>query len=353
MAYPKRKPADAGPDEVKALREAIAADSLARLYVFHGEETYLRDHYLSEMKKLLCGELPELNFELFDGKSCTPEVLREAILAYPAFGGRRLVVARDCDIIRATGGLAALAEELFPELPDTTTLVFLYDTLEYRLPTDKEKDMLQLVRKHGRIVDFRRADPPALEKWVCSHFRALGKECSREVAQNLIFLSGGLMNDLYPEIQKIGHFAADDTITAEDVRTMVIPTVDAKVFEMTDAVLRGDTTLALRELSKLFATGEEPIMISAALAKQLRQYYTACVLAASGWDEGEFARLTGTKSPYVINKFARMARSADLSRARERMMLCAETDLALKSSGGDRQQLLELLVLRLAGKDSL
>ena len=33
------------------LKKDIANGSIGRLYVFHGEETYLRDFYLGQMKK--------------------------------------------------------------------------------------------------------------------------------------------------------------------------------------------------------------------------------------------------------------------------------------------------------------
>ena len=35
------------------LKKDIANGSIGRLYVFHGEETYLRDFYLGQMKKKL------------------------------------------------------------------------------------------------------------------------------------------------------------------------------------------------------------------------------------------------------------------------------------------------------------
>lgn len=350
MAYSKKRNADAGPDEVKALREALAADALAPLYVFHGEETYLRDHYLAEMKKHLCGDLPELNCEIFEGKACTPDLLRDAVLAFPAFGGRRLVIVRDYDILRAPAAMAELARELFPDIPETTTLVFVYYTVEYRIPGEKDKELFQLISKHGRIVEFRRAEQPALEKWISNHFRAMGKSCDRAEASYLIARCGGLMAELLPEIEKIGHFAPGERITTTDIDAVSTPSVESRVFSLTDAVIAGDRPGALRELFKLAANREEPIVILGAVAKQMRQLYAVCVAQAAGEGEDTLAKLADIRHSFVLDKMRRAARYTDISRARAAVCACAETDLALKSSGGDRWQLMEQLVYRLTGE---
>lgn len=345
MAYPSRK-SDGGPDELKALREALAAEQPAPLYVFHGEESYLKEHYIARLKELLCGGLPELNCDVFDGKACTPDALRDAVLAYPAFGGRRLVIARDCDIMRATGGLADMARELFPAMPEECVLVFCYDTIEYKTP---DKEMLQLVCRAGRVVDFKRAELPALEKWVISHFRALSKVCDRAEASYLIYLCGGLMNELWPEIQKIGHFCEGERITRADIDAVATPSVDARVFDLTDAVSAGQTAKALHVLQDLFALQEEPIAILAVLSNHMRQLYAASLLQKQGQGERELMKLAGVRHPFVAKKLLAAARSMDTDRIRTACVACAETDVALKSLVGDRRRMLELLLYRISG----
>lgn len=43
----------AGGGGLTKLKEALAAGDLGTAYIFHGEESYLREFYLSEMKKQL------------------------------------------------------------------------------------------------------------------------------------------------------------------------------------------------------------------------------------------------------------------------------------------------------------
>ena len=56
---PKGKPDTAGYE--KFLKD-LERGTLGRLYLFHGEETYLRDHYLGKLKeKLLAGGMGAFN----------------------------------------------------------------------------------------------------------------------------------------------------------------------------------------------------------------------------------------------------------------------------------------------------
>ena len=52
----KKKPESNGLQELKM---ALKAKELGRLYFFHGEETFLLNHYLIQMKKLLLDPLTE------------------------------------------------------------------------------------------------------------------------------------------------------------------------------------------------------------------------------------------------------------------------------------------------------
>ena len=40
-------------DNLQILKQSIKTKEMDRLYIFHGEESYLREYYLSEMRKRL------------------------------------------------------------------------------------------------------------------------------------------------------------------------------------------------------------------------------------------------------------------------------------------------------------
>ena len=64
----------------KQLKQDISAGTLGRLYIFHGEEAYLRDFYLGQMKKkLLPAGMEEFNLHTFQPKECDPKRLEQAV----------------------------------------------------------------------------------------------------------------------------------------------------------------------------------------------------------------------------------------------------------------------------------
>ena len=59
-------------DDLQVLKTAIRSGAPDRLYIFHGEEVFLLNHYLEQLKKVLLDDLTEsfnshkLNNETFD-----------------------------------------------------------------------------------------------------------------------------------------------------------------------------------------------------------------------------------------------------------------------------------------------
>ena len=44
-------------DNLQELKASIKNKDLGRLYIFHGEETFLLNHYFEQMKKILLDDL--------------------------------------------------------------------------------------------------------------------------------------------------------------------------------------------------------------------------------------------------------------------------------------------------------
>ena len=114
----------------RELKRELAAESIGRLYIFHGEETYLRDHCVKEMReKLLTGGLDEFNHHVLPAKDFTIQRLRELVDAMPMMSERTLVAVYDYDIYK--GDKEALTE-LLSDLPDYVCLIFIYDVIPYK-----------------------------------------------------------------------------------------------------------------------------------------------------------------------------------------------------------------------------
>ncbi len=85
----------AGGGGLTKLKEALAARDLGTAYIFHGEESYLREFYLSEMKKQLVAGFESFNYHRMEGKGLTVQALTETVEALPMMAQRTMVQVVD------------------------------------------------------------------------------------------------------------------------------------------------------------------------------------------------------------------------------------------------------------------
>lgn len=342
---PKRDKADN--TAMRELKRALKEGTPRRLYLFHGEEAFLRDYYLARLKQALLPQgLEDFNLHAAQGRDCSVEWIEQAVDCLPMMSGRTLVIVTDFDLY----GLGEKAKERLLEvlsaLPDYCCLVFVYDLLPYK--ADGRSKLSALLKKEGAVVNFQRQEQGDLTDWICRQFKKAGKTVDTEDARYLIFLCGDLMHDLAAEIAKAAAYADHPRVTRADMDAVAVPKLDAVVFQMTDAMARKDFDKAASVLADLLHGQQPPIMILSAMGKYFRQLYTARLYLEAGRGRGELMELWGMKSAYPADKLLDAARRFSLPWCRYAMRRCAETDTALKSSYGQEGELLTALLMELA-----
>lgn len=340
---PKGKPDTAG---YQKLKQDLKHGTLGSLYVFHGEEAYLRDYYLGEMKKkLLPPGMEAFNYHVIQGKEFDLKVLAQTVDCLPMMSPRTLIVVNDYDLFKGDKeGLTALLKDL----PDYVCLVFVYDLIEYK--SDARTKLAAVLKDKGSVVPFNRQEQGDLVDWIARRFRAMDHDIGTEDAKYLIFLCGDLMHTLISEIGKIGAYASHRRVTRQDIDAVATPQLDAVVFQMTDAISAGDFDKAASVLGDLYHMQEPPIKLLAALGKQLRQLYTARLALEHRKGSRYLMELWGLRSAYPAERMMQSARRFSLAWCRRAVIRCGETDLAMKSTGADGEELLTGLLMELAVK---
>ena len=245
---PKGKADTAG---YQQLKKDLSAQAPGKLYILHGEETYLRDYCLNQLKELiLSGGMGTFNFHEIPAKEMSPRRLEEALDCLPMMAQRTLVQVTDFDLFKAGEKDREAYAKLFEELPDYVCLVFVYDLIPYK--GDARTKLAGAIKRSGVVVNFPRQETGELVKWVRRRFRALGKDIDGNLASELIFLCGDLMTNLIGEIEKIGAYAKGSQITRADIDAVATPQLDTVVFRMTDAIGAGKFDQAAQVLGELF-----------------------------------------------------------------------------------------------------
>ena len=339
---PKSKPDTSG---FEKLKKDLSAGRPDRLYIFHGEETYLRDHYLGRLREaVLTGGLGEFNRHDLSARDMSPHALEEAVDCLPMMAERTLVEVTDFDLFKAGEKDREGYIRILSNLPDYCCLVFLYDILEYK--PDARTKLAQTVKAHSTVVNFARQSPRELVDWVRRHFKAQGKEIDSRLCEELIFLCGDLMHSLQQEIGKIAAFAKGDKITRADIEAVATPQLSAVVFRIADAIGEKNFDRAAATLGELYQMQKSPYEIMGAFGKQMRQLYSARLALAGGKGAAWVAQLWGMR--YPADRLLVSARRFSLQWCRRAVIRCAQTDLAMKSTGQDAKELMTTLLLELA-----
>jgi DNA polymerase-3 subunit delta len=344
MAKGKKAPANAGYDQLKA---DIRAGNFRKMYIFYGEERYLLENYRAQLrKKLVSGPAEDFNYHRFQEENWSMDDLSEAVEAIPMMSDRSLVEVVDVDPFARPESERQALTTLFSELPDYCTLIFIYDAVEWK-PDKRMKKLWAALDAAALQVEFPKQPESQLIPWIRRHLATAQKTMSDDLCRYLLLQTGGSMTVLAAELQKLICYTDQPQITRKDIDDVVIPVMEAAIFDITKDIGRKNFDAALQKLRDLLRQDTEPISINAVIGRQLRQLYCAKVLSEHGKGPYDLTKLYGLWDS-AAREIYNQARGFRKQMLRQALRISAQTDYALKSSGAEEEALLEMMVLKMA-----
>ena len=331
------------------LRETIKSGNTAGVYLFCGEEEYLKRHYLGELRRLLVpdeGIAPFVHFS-FDGEKIDLDLLREAVASPAMFGGK---------LIEWHGAtLEGMKEKEISELEsfvsetadDGESTVVIIATAE-GLDTGTEKRPSKLFSRLGRMlraVPFYHSTDSALLSWIRRHLAAEGLSYAADVPSAILARVGHDMMRLDSEIEKLAAYAKQNAITSlteKEVSYVCIRTVESDAFSLTNALLDGKVEDAYAYLGDMKLRRVDPLAILGQVSRLYADLLSVAILAEEGSTEKEIAGLLGMHE-YKAGLYLRSARRAGAAALEERLSLCNKIDAELKSGVSSYRGLEQLI----------
>ena len=330
------------------LKSEIKLNAPGRFYVFHGEEAYLRRHWLEALKKVVVEDFAEaFNFHRFNAGTLSPQAVLDSIEALPMMAQRSMIQIDDVNFFALPAEEAAAYARFFSDIPDYCTLVLVYETVEFK--PDRRKKALAEVFEQATVVEFTQPSDRELVTWIGRHLKKAGKRITVDDAQYLIHRTGGAMTALLGELGKLAAYVEDETVTRAHVDLLVEPVLEAETWDLTDAIAAGRYERALQILRTLLQKQEEPVMILGAIGGQMRRTLAARRLLDGGKRQQDLMKLCGIGG-YPAQKTMENAKRLSERFCARAVELCLEADQKLKTSYDDPDRVLELLVLELAGE---
>ena len=332
--------------EYQALKQDLREKHPKRLYAFWGEERYLLEHYLKELRKIIPAESEEFNHRRLDGRNMALNDLQEAIDALPVFSEMTLTEVNDFDFSKMGEQTRGELLHVLSDIPEYACVVFIFDTVEFKL--DGRVKANSALKKLFTSVEFAQQDQDELVNWIARHFKAEGKKIDRTAAEHLAFVTGGMMTNLSNEIGKLSAYCRGDKVTVRDIDAVVTPVLDAAAYELTDAILSGDGDKSVSKLGELMMMNEPPHKILFSIAAKLRQLLAAKTCLLSGKNMDDFMELCSVRYEFQARGIFTSARQLSLDQCRDMVLMASDTAYRFNSSQQDPGELLQELVMKLA-----
>jgi DNA polymerase III subunit delta len=321
--------------------ESLKTGKVAAAYLFEGEEEYFHREGIRLLEKTVVPEgALAIDRDVVRGDETSISALLDLAQTYPMGGGRRLIVIRDADALRADT-LDPLADYL--NAPNPRACLAFSD-----VKFDRRRVLYRLLADHATRVDCGPLDEARTATFVRERLRSRGFGLSADLAGAITSgLAGAGLGRIDAELEKLmSALGAPRPVEAADLAILAdVPRVD-DAFRVAAHSARGERGEAVGILRTLVREGEDPIKILGGLSWYFRNALRARVAEGRRLPPRETTSLYGIDRGR-IERFAREIGPARTEDLREALALCLKADRELKGLGAkDPAHALERLLHR-------
>lgn len=267
-------------------RSKMKSGDLSQLYLFTGEESFLLEFCMAEVKKTII----DPSFEDFNYKCFieTPSLddASSFITALPLMSQKKLIIFNSCSLFDKMLAEKSRWAELFLSLPDYVVVIVRENSKpdeEKKKKNNKEEKLSEVqtaITKAAQTVKFDYMPEARLKPWLVKFASSKGKRLSTSNASYMISSLGRSMTLLRSETEKIAAKAEEFEITKQDIDSVIIKPLTNDVFKLIDFVFSGRRDLSYDWLSSLKMSKQEPISILSLVASQVMTVYKAKLFLA-------------------------------------------------------------------------
>lgn len=330
------------------LKEQIKNSSFSNAYLIYGEESYLKEHYVSLLKKKIVDPTFEsFNLHQFDGKdTALDDILKDAQML-PMMSEYNFVLVRDYPVEKSKSDLKLLTEFL-EDVPESTIFVFVYDAIEPDVKSAGFKKVITAFDNAGAVVNMEKRSETDVAKLLVSGAKKRGSVLDISNAKYLISVSGNDLKNLLNELDKLAYFAHGQEITKDIIDNMATKCLQARVYDLSKAVVSADSDTAYSVLDTLFGMKEDPILILAVIGGVYVDMYRVKCAKTAGFSYDDVAKYYNYRGrEFALRNASRDCAGLTENQLRESLDEIMNTDLKLKSTVTDKKLLLEELIVKL------
>ena len=336
-------------DFIRDFKNEITRDVL----FFYGAEDYLMDWAGDQViEKYVDEPSRSLDVRYLEGDKVTAYDIMAESRTFSMFSDKRVIVVRNyLPLYRKASDPGA--DELLDFAGKRQEQAILIFTLESRFSGEMTAYGKKLA-KAASSYEFSRLDRGDLKAFVTKRIHAGGRMIGRRELDYLIDLTGYFNRDseydlirLDADISKIVRACEGDSVSIRIIEDLLIGDSDRYVFNLVDAVVKGDRSKALEITETIINEEDGAMQVTALLTKQLEIMYDALQLEKEGYSISQMAKMTGTNE-YRFKRAYQSAGAYSLSKLRELLIQLYNIDRDIKRGDIDKNVALELFAVTAA-----
>jgi len=311
------------------------------LFLFTGQETFLLHEHVKTWKDAFMEKYGgDMNINVVNGEEAEIGEMLAQIEAAPFLAEKRLIFIEGLPEAPKTRNADKVSKkdeerekhqqkliDYLEKIPETSVVVFVQPN------PDKRKSLYKKIVQLGSVKEFGQLSGPDLNIWIKNRIQKYMTTLDTNTADYLISLTGQDLWRIDQELQKLSSYCEGRPITKKDIDSLVVPTIEANVFQLTDALGAKDHRQAIRNLHRSMAAGENLRQTFYMIVRQFR------LLLQVGGYMGNFPNTNSANvatslkiHPFVAKNTVNQLKHFNVQELKSAYERLLEIDVSLKTS---------------------
>ena len=297
--------------KIDELEKSIKQNDLKGIYLLYGEERFLLESCVKNIKKAFGEKILGINYIMLDDTNIE-ELISD--METPAFGfEKKLIIAKNTNFFGKEAKKKTKSQNIdfkekvneyinknINEINESVVLVFIEEKVE-------KCELFSTIEKYGIVCNFEYQKPQQIQARLKAIINAYGVNIEMNTLQYLIEGCGTDMQDLINETRKLVEFAGKNgTITREAVDKLTIKKIESVIFDLTDNLGKKNVKEAINVLRNLIASKEPVQKILITLYNHFKKLYLTKVAIENNKDIIKSLDLKPNQS-FLVNKYRNQA----------------------------------------------
>lgn len=332
------------------LKNLIKNKNISQVYLFFGKEQYIIKTTVEKLISSVVTSNEEFNVSRFEG-NCSAQSIYDAVTSFPLLSPNKCVLATDLPIDKMSQGEFSILLSSIEDMPPTTVFILRFETVtvDEKKPSQRAKKLFEAIeKKEGKLCLFEAKTSAEIVKVLQSGAAKRGCTLERNTALYMIESCGSDLNLLKNELEKLCGYVGSGVIDASAINEVCTRSVEAKIYDLSKAILRKDLKTAYSITDNLFFIKTKPLVILSNLSSAFIDLYRAYCSVRGGARVDEVAKDFGYGNrAFVLRNAEKGLSNLSEMQLKNCLSKISDCDFALKSSRTNPKILIETLMAEL------